>query len=320
MPRRLLAATLACALAAAACGGDDDPGIEAQEDAPLATCDGTVEGVTVTGELGAQPEIEFATPLSVDTTVCEVLEEGEGKAAAEGDTVIFDFVLVNGRTGDTYGSSHQLERGAIVVLNRELMRGIRTGLTGARPGSRVLAAIAPEDGYGLGGGDPAGGLEEDDTLVLVADVEDVRRPLDRAEGTPVTPPPGLPTVELGEEGAPRITVPGGPAPEALVVQPLIEGDGPVVEAGQQIWVHYTGVLWASGEEFDSSWGGTPTHFSIGTGDVIAGWDKGLVGRTVGSQVLLVIPPADGYGADGAPDAGIGPDDTLVFVVDLLDAR
>jgi len=94
----------------------------------------------------------------------------------------------------------------------------------------------------------------------------------------------------------------------------------VVETGQTITVHYTGVLWDTGEVFDSSWeSGSAASFPIGTGGVIAGWDKGLVGRTVGSQLLLVIPPADGY-ADAGSGSTIPPGATLVFVVDILDAR
>jgi peptidylprolyl isomerase len=85
-------------------------------------------------------------------------------------------------------------------------------------------------------------------------------------------------------------------------------------------VHYTGVIWDSGKTFDSSWDrGAPVDFAIGQGQVIAGWDAGLVGQTVGSQVLLVIPPDQGYGERGQPDAGISGTDTLVFVVDILDA-
>lgn len=320
MPRALLAVLTSCCLLVAACGGDDSPGIEAEEDAPLATCDGQVEGVTVTGDPGAEPQVDVETPLSVERTACETLVPGEGDPAEEGDTVIFDFLFVNGRNGEPYGSSYQLGKSETVVLNDRLLRGVRTGLTGIRPGGRVVVAIAPEDGYGLQGGDPAQGLEEDDTLLFVADVRDVRQPLERAEGTAVTPPEGLPTVSLTEAGVPSIMVPATDPPAELVVQPLIEGGGPVVAAGQTITVHYTGVLWATGEVFDTSWDATPTFFPIGTGDVIAGWDKGLVGRTVGSQVLLIVPPVDGYGDAGAPNAGIGPTDTLVFVVDILDAR
>jgi peptidylprolyl isomerase len=85
-------------------------------------------------------------------------------------------------------------------------------------------------------------------------------------------------------------------------------------------VHYTGVIWGSGKQFDSSWDRrTPADFTIGTGNVIPGWDTGLVGQTVGSQVLLVVPPDQGYGSNGNSQAGIAGTDTLVFVVDILDA-
>ena len=127
-------------------------------------------------------------------------------------------------------------------------------------------------------------------------------------------------MELGEDGSTTITVPEGEPPTELVVQPLIEGDGPEVEAGQTIVAHYTGIIWDSGEQFDSSWDrGEPASFPIGVGGVIAGWDEGLVGQPIGSQVLLVIPPEQGYGEAGNPDAGIEGTDTLVFVVDILGA-
>ena len=125
---------------------------------------------------------------------------------------------------------------------------------------------------------------------------------------------------LAKNGKPAIKVPSTPAPTTLIVQPLVKGTGPVVTAGQTITVHYTGVIWDSGKQFDSSWDrGKTVDFAIGQGQVIAGWDDGLVGQTVGSQVLLVVPPDKGYGPQGQPNAGISGTDTLVFVVDILDA-
>ena len=85
-------------------------------------------------------------------------------------------------------------------------------------------------------------------------------------------------------------------------------------------MHYTGVIFGTGKQFDSSWDrGTPIDFAIGTGKVIKGWDEGIVGLTVGSQVLLVVPPDKGYGSNGNTSAGISGTDALVFVVDVLDA-
>jgi peptidylprolyl isomerase len=128
-------------------------------------------------------------------------------------------------------------------------------------------------------------------------------------------------VTLAADGKPTIGIPAGvAASSSLVVQPLVVGTGPVVEAGQSVVVHYTGIVYGTGEQFDSSWDrGQPAEFVIGQGQVIAGWDKGIVGQTVGSQLLLVIPPVDGYGTTGNSGAGISGTDTLVFVVDILDA-
>jgi peptidylprolyl isomerase len=102
-------------------------------------------------------------------------------------------------------------------------------------------------------------------------------------------------------------------------QNLIEGSGTKVTEGMFLQVHYTGVLWKDGSVFDSSWPRAQYYtFQTGTNSVIPAWDKGLVGHTVGSRVLLVVPPADGYGPDGNPPKIAGTD-TLVFVVDILAA-
>ena len=94
----------------------------------------------------------------------------------------------------------------------------------------------------------------------------------------------------------------------------------MVKAGQSLTVNYLGVIWPGGKIFDSSYAkGSTASFVIGQGQVIKGWDQGLVGQTLGSRMLLVIPPELGYGAQGNPSGGIKGSDTLVFVVDVLDA-
>jgi peptidylprolyl isomerase len=132
----------------------------------------------------------------------------------------------------------------------------------------------------------------------------------------------LPTVTPpapGSTGGPVITIPDETAPPTtLQVKTLIKGKGAVVQSGQEIAVQYTGVIWRTGQVFNSSWSsGTPLTVVIGRGQVIKGWDTGLVGQTAGSRVLLVIPPADGYGSAGSATAGIEGTDTLAFVVDIL---
>ncbi|WP_159798766.1 FKBP-type peptidyl-prolyl cis-trans isomerase [Puerhibacterium puerhi] len=130
----------------------------------------------------------------------------------------------------------------------------------------------------------------------------------------------LPTASGSFGDKPAITFPEGGAPSGLQVQVLEEGTGPVVEAGRTIVVNYLGQTWG-GHVFDNSYDrGAPIDFPIGVGAVIGGWDKGLVGKNVGSRVLLSIPPEHGYGMRGVPQAGIGGGDTLVFVVDVVGVR
>ena len=102
---------------------------------------------------------------------------------------------------------------------------------------------------------------------------------------------------------------------------LIKGDGAVVKSGQTIAVNYLGQVYDAKQPFDESYSAEkdPASFPIGVGSVVTGWDKELVGKTVGSRVILSIPPADGYGKEGNKDAGIKGTDTLFFVVDILAA-
>jgi peptidylprolyl isomerase len=116
---------------------------------------------------------------------------------------------------------------------------------------------------------------------------------------------------------PEIDFPEGAPPEDLEIVDLVEGDGPEAKPGQTVTVHYVGVAFSTGEEFDASWNrGTPFQFPLGGGRVIAGWDRGVAGMKVGGRRRLTIPAHLGYGNRGAGNA-IKPGETLIFVVDLL---
>ena len=119
---------------------------------------------------------------------------------------------------------------------------------------------------------------------------------------------------------PEIDFPGDTPPSELVVEDIWEGDGKEVTAGDMIAAHYVGVSWSTGEEFDASWNrGTPLEFQAGVGQVIQGWDTGLLGMKVGGRRKIIIPPHLGYGDRGA-GASIKPGETLIFVVDLVSAN
>lgn len=115
---------------------------------------------------------------------------------------------------------------------------------------------------------------------------------------------------------PKITVPSGPPPKQLEEKELVEGTGAEAKAGDNVTVQYVGVGYDSGEEFDASWGREPFPFQLGAGAVISGWDKGVAGMKVGGRRELTIPPNLAYGPAGYPPA-IGPNETLIFVIDLL---
>ena len=119
---------------------------------------------------------------------------------------------------------------------------------------------------------------------------------------------------------PEIDFPGDVAPADLVIEDLALGDGPEAKAGDSISAHYVGVSHATGEEFDASWNrGSPLEFRLGVGQVIKGWDLGIVGMKVGGRRKLTIPPDLAYGDRGAGRA-IKPGATLIFVVDLVDTH
>jgi peptidylprolyl isomerase len=130
-----------------------------------------------------------------------------------------------------------------------------------------------------------------------------------------------PSAESGgsaEKTKPKVTVPKGAPPKKLEVEDLEEGTGAEAKAGDEVTVQYVGVNYKNGKEFDASWDrGEPFTFQLGAGMVIPGWDRGVEGMKVGGRRELIIPPELAYGPEGSPPA-IGPNETLIFVIDLLE--
>lgn len=131
--------------------------------------------------------------------------------------------------------------------------------------------------------------------------------------TSTTAAGGSPT-DLSQK--PSIPKPSAPPPKSLVVKDIVKGHGAVATTGKTVTVQYVGVLYSNGQEFDASWDhGQPFTFPLGGGQVIPGWDKGVVGMRVGGRRQLIIPPNLAYGAQGS--GPIGPNETLIFDIDLL---
>ncbi len=116
---------------------------------------------------------------------------------------------------------------------------------------------------------------------------------------------------------PKVTVPSEPAPKKLTEKEIVKGTGAEAKSGDEVTVQYVGVGYESEEEFDSSWSrNEPFSFTLGAGEVIPGWDQGVAGMKVGGRRELIIPAELAYGPAGSPPA-IGPNETLIFVIDLL---
>ncbi|MET1043159.1 MAG: FKBP-type peptidyl-prolyl cis-trans isomerase [Microbacteriaceae bacterium] len=308
-----LVATLA-ACAPAEQGGDANKASEG-----CAPSGSASESIEVSGEFGAKPEISFETPLSVKKTERSVVIEGDGEKIESGSVANIDFTMVNAETGEEVSTTGHTEGTAtpITVDEGQFLVGLVKTLECTAVGSRVVGVIPPADLWGDAGAEPLG-VTGEQSLVFVADVIALAEPpLERAEGTPQDAPAGFPTVELAEDGTPTVTIPDAAPPADLQIAVLQKADGAVVEDGDTVTVHYQGINWRTGEVFDGSWErGEPTQFP--TTGVIEGFQKALVGQNVGSQVIAIIPPAQGYGpAGGNEQAGIAADDTLVFIVDIL---
>jgi peptidylprolyl isomerase len=202
------------------------------------------------------------------------------------------------------------------------LTGLKEALTGKRMGSRVLAVLPPKYAYGSKGNSQIG-VKPTDTIVFVVDLIKDYSGTASASGKHVSNGGGgLPTVTASPGTAPQVKIPSTRPPRKLIVKTLIRGSGPVTAKGQTVVTQYVGLNWRTGKVFDSSWQRhEPFGFTLDAtpAQIIPGWDKGLLGVPVGSRVMLIIPPADGYGKAGNTEAGIKPTDTLVFVIDVLGA-
>jgi FKBP-type peptidyl-prolyl cis-trans isomerase len=276
--------------------------------------------VTVTGAFGRAPKVTIPDVKPPSTLTATDLIEGHGGRVARGDLAIVNFVGYSwsGAKHKQLISSFSNKQPEALTVGQTIS-GLDKGLAGQRAGSRLLLSIPPKDGFGSSGNQRLG-VTGSDTLVFVVDVLGSYPKTAAAHGQQLPAgDPKLPSVSASAAGAaPPVQIPKAPPPGTLQAKTLIQGTGPAVAKGKLLVAQYEGVIWRSGKVFDSSWQhGSPAAFVIGAGRVIPGWDKSLVGQRIGSRVLLVIPPKDGYGTRGNSQAGIKGTDTLVFVVDIL---
>lgn len=322
----VLIAALAALLVLPACGEDGGGGqSDSKADSKSESKSGgdtkaktvTAKDIKVSGAVGKKPELTFDKPVKFAETDTKVVEPGDGPKVGKDQQVVVHYLGVNARTGKEFDSSWSRKHVASFSL-QNMIAGFTEGLKGQKVGSRVLIGIPSEKGYPKG--NPQAGIKKGDSLLFVVDIKRAYEPLTKVEGKQVDPPSSLPAVKLDGDAVKGIEKPKGDPPKELVVQPLIKGEGPKVEPTDYVNGHLLAANWRTGKTFDSTWQrGAPQPIPLPqVAKTVPGLAEGLAGQTVGSRVMVVIPPDQGFGK-ALPNTDVKKDDTTVLVVDILDA-
>ena len=305
----VIAASALLVLGLAGCAGS---GSGAEACTPLAQPGAGTKAVTVTGDFGKKPTVTFTPGLTATETQSQAVIAGTGSVVLPGQAVTVDAQIYDGKTGKLIQET-QFDGKNLATLPVDVKRlgGISKALQCQKVGSRVVAVIGNDETLAA-----ALGLTKNDTVVAVFDI--ASSSATKANGTPQVVEDGLPQVVLSEDGVPGITIPSSTPPSKLKVAVLKKGSGAVVAEHANVTVQYLGVVWQKdAQPFDSSWSrGTPADFNVD--GVVPGFRDAIVGQTIGSQVLVIIPPDQGYGAQ--EQGSIPANSTLVFVIDILGVK
>lgn len=267
------------------------------------------DAVIVAGRLGEAPVITAAGPFSVDRVERSVLIEGTGEPVTEGDLVEVAITILNATSGDRAPGTATAR---VLLEPDDVQPGLLATILCSTPGSRVVGVVPADAAFGTVG-QPELAIGPDDDLVFVVDV--LALVPTQAMGTAVAIPDDFPALglEFDPEGRPTVTIPDADPPGSLTSATLLRGDGVAVGADDEFLIQFQGVNWRTGEVFDQTWGDAPRSLL----ELLPGVDANIAGQTVGSRLVVIVPPADGFGTTGAPSWGIAGTDTVVYVVDIL---
>ncbi|MFJ6841270.1 FKBP-type peptidyl-prolyl cis-trans isomerase [Streptomyces griseoluteus] len=278
----------------------------------------------VSGAFGSPATIAVPRSAPSGKFVVAPRTPGHGPAARVGDMAVVRYTAKVWRTGRTLPGSYDKGAAPLVfaVGRGATLPALDRAVRGQHAGSRVLVVAPPAAAYGSTGSARLG-VTGKDTVVYAVDILRVVAARAVVPGEQAAVPGTLPEVHMNKgDGTATVTVPDRAAPRGLVVRNLVDGRGPLVKAGQTLVLQYSSVAWdasrgkdAAGLFQSSRADGCPLSVVIGRGDVIAGWDRALVGRRVGSRVLAVIPAKLAYGPH--PPKGLAAGDTVVSVLDIL---
>ncbi|MFD3334220.1 FKBP-type peptidyl-prolyl cis-trans isomerase [Streptomyces sp. NPDC058700] len=296
-------------LSTAACGSDD-------KGSDSASMKNGLPAITAGQKFGEKPTLSKGEGDPPKELEVNVISEGKGAVTKKGDSIQVNYL---GQAWDsTTPFDNSFDRGepfSLTLGEGGVIKGWDQGLEGQKVGSRVEIGIPPELGYGEKGSPPKIGPNA--TLVFVVDILKAVTIPKSATGTPVAQEnKDLPKVGVNTDGkAPTLTVPKVAPPTKLVSNYVIEGGGEAVKATDTVVVNYVAALWKDGKVFDSTYtGGKPATFPLAN-LTLKGLKDGLVGKKVGSRVLIVAPPATAFG--DKEQQGIPKNSTLVFAMDIL---
>lgn len=272
----------------------------------------------------------FPTPLVTKTTQVSVDKAGTGSAIQTGDQVDYSYTIYNGKTGESIGASQGSPRNG--ASDSPKATAIVRSLRCAKAGERYTLVSTVQDAFGKGAGGSSFG--DQDTLVIVVDVKD--HFLGKANGVNLLPQDGMPNVITAVDGQPGIVIQELDKPTTLRISTIKAGSGATVKKDDVVHVKYTGwtwpasssdkpVVWPGGTSSDgstvapgdSSWANDrAVDIKVASSGLPVGMYKALLGAKVGSQVLVVMPPKDGFGSSAAA-YGFSDTDTVIMVIDVL---
>ncbi|WP_299537690.1 FKBP-type peptidyl-prolyl cis-trans isomerase [uncultured Streptomyces sp.] len=294
-------------LSAAACGSDKASDTDSPKNA--------VPTITAGEKFGEKPTLSKGGGTPPKELKTEVISEGDGAAVENGDAVQVNYLGQSWDSAKPFDNSFDRKSTFDLTLGAGMViQGWDKGLVGQKVGSRVKLTIPPDLGYGEQG---QGDIKPNATLVFVVDLVKATKIPASAEGAKVAQSDAaLPKVGTNTDGkAPSVTVPKSDPPAKLSSTYVLESDGEVVKDTDSVVVNYVGLLWKDGKTFDSTYAQGKTQTFPLEQVTLKGLKNGLVGKKVGSRVLIVVPPDQAFG-DQAQQS-IPAKSTLVFAVDLL---
>ena len=291
-----------------ACG--DDEGSDDSGSAP-----DTVHGVSITGDVGEEPEVKWDGELEAEKTETDVVIEGDGEELAEGDQVQAYLWIGNGTTQKESYNGYDAGQPETVVASKDLAPVFRDAILGQTIGSRVAVTTTAEEAFGASG-NPSLEIGNKDSVLIIVDLIEAYEP-PKPKDVPQSQMPKI--IEKGKDVTGLdFTGVEEPDPDGDLLRSIVkEGDGPVVKETDTVTADYLGMVYDGKKPFDESYSKEPVPF--GLQNVVKGWTYGLSGLKVGTRVLLQIPPELGYG-DSAQNPDIPAGSTLYFVVDIIDAQ